>query len=81
MKRKPNIRFERWFGNLRGFVKQGVVVLTADREVDFGNAEALEILGCENHDQLEARLNGVVTWIEKTYGDACGELGGIVRLK
>jgi signal transduction histidine kinase len=78
---KTNIRFEHWFENLRGFVKQGVIILTADREVDFGNAEALEILGCPTHDELEARLDGVRTWIEKTYGDASGELGGTVPIE
>ena len=45
--------FERWFNDQRGIIKIGVMILTADKTLDFGNLEALEILGCSTQNELE----------------------------
>ena len=54
--------FEGWFNDQRGIIKIGVLILTADKTLDFGNLEALELLGCSTQNELE---QCVLTWREQ----------------
>jgi hypothetical protein len=57
------------------------MILNDDKQVDFGNAEALEILGCRSRDELDTCLNKMLAGVGDAFDRACGKIGAPVRIE
>jgi hypothetical protein len=57
------------------------MILNDDKQVDFGNAEALEILGCHSRDELETGLSKILVGVGDAFDRACGKIGAPVRIE